>query len=68
MSKKKKILIYAHYYVPDTVSTGQILRELAEGMLDKFDITVAYLVTWVQLKKYIRHRNIIKKKSMVLRY
>ena len=32
---KKKLLIYAHYYIPDTASTGQILRELAEGMLDK---------------------------------
>ena len=38
--KKKKMLIYAHYYIPDTASTGQILRELAEGMLDKFDVTV----------------------------
>ena len=37
---KKKLLIYAHYYIPDTASTGQILRELAEGMLNKFDITV----------------------------
>ncbi len=26
---KKKLLIYAHYYIPDTASTGQILRELA---------------------------------------
>ena len=42
--KKKKLLIYAHYYVPDTASTGQILRELAEGMLDKFDITVICVV------------------------
>lgn len=41
---KKKLLIYAHYYVPDTASTGQILRELAEGMLDKFDITVICVV------------------------
>ena len=40
MLKKKNLLIYAHYYIPDTASTGQILRELAEGMLDKFDITV----------------------------
>ena len=30
---KKNLLIYAHYYIPDTASTGQILRELAEGML-----------------------------------
>lgn len=41
---KKKLLIYAHYYVPDTASTGQILRELAEGMSDKFDITVICVV------------------------
>lgn len=46
MSKveKKKLLIYAHYYIPDTASTGQILRELAEGMLDKFDVTVICVV------------------------
>lgn len=42
--EKKKLLIYAHYYTPDTASTGQILRELAEGMLDKFDITVICVV------------------------
>lgn len=41
---KKKLLIYAHYYIPDIASTGQILRELAEGMLDKFDITVICVV------------------------
>ena len=40
MPNKKNLLIYAHYYIPDTASTGQILRELAEGMLDKFNITV----------------------------
>lgn len=44
MVKKKKLLIYAHYYIPDTASTGQILRELAEGMLDTFDITVICVV------------------------
>lgn len=43
-SPKKKLLIYAHYYVPDVASTGQILRELAEGMLDTFDITVICVV------------------------
>lgn len=37
---KKRILIYAHYYVPDVASTGQILRELAEGLLNTFEITV----------------------------
>lgn len=41
---KKNLLIYAHYYVPDTASTGQILRELAEGMKDKFNITVICVV------------------------
>ena len=40
----KKLLIYAHYYIPDTASTGQILKELAEGMRDKFDITVICVV------------------------
>lgn len=44
MADKKKLLIYAHYYVPDTASTDQILRELAEGMLDTFDITVICVV------------------------
>ena len=46
---KKKMLIYAHYYIPDTASTGQILRELAEGMLDKFDITVICVVPSLSL-------------------
>lgn len=40
MADKKRLLIYAHYYVPDVAATGQILRELAEGMLDEFCITV----------------------------
>lgn len=43
-NKKKNLLIYAHYYIPDTASTGQIIRELAEGMLDKFNITVICVV------------------------
>ena len=42
--RKKNLLIYAHYYTPDTASTGQILRELAEGMLDRFHITVICVV------------------------
>lgn len=41
---KKKLLIYAHYYVPDVASTGQILRELAEGILETFDVTVICVV------------------------
>ncbi len=43
-SNKKKLLIYAHYYIPDVASTGQIIKELAEGMLDTFDITVICVV------------------------
>lgn len=44
MADRKKLLIYAHYYVPDVASTGQILRELAEGMLNEFSITVICVV------------------------
>ncbi len=44
MRMKKKILIYAHYYVPDTASTGQILQDLAEGLRDVFDVTVICVV------------------------
>ena len=61
---KKNLLIYAHYYIPDTASTGQIVRELAEGMLDKFNITVicvvpSYLGTVddeYRKKKYFREK------------
>ncbi|WP_097003398.1 glycosyltransferase family 4 protein [Lacrimispora amygdalina] len=41
---KKKLLIYAHYYIPDTASTGQILAELAEGLQDQFDVTVICVI------------------------
>lgn len=41
---KKKLLIYAHYYAPDVASTGQILKELAEGLLDEFEVTVICVV------------------------
>lgn len=44
VNKKRSLLIYAHYYVPDTASTGQILRELAEGLLDQFEVTVICVV------------------------
>ncbi|MCA9766894.1 MAG: glycosyltransferase family 4 protein [Carnobacterium sp.] len=37
---KGKLLVYAHYYYPDVASTGQILKELCEGMKNDFDITV----------------------------
>jgi glycosyltransferase involved in cell wall biosynthesis len=42
--KKKKLLVYAHYYYPDVASTGQILQELCEGMVETFDITVICVV------------------------
>ena len=38
--EKQKLLIYAHYYAPDVASTGQLLQDMAEGMLDVFDVTV----------------------------
>ncbi len=41
---KKHILIYAHYYVPDVASTGQILKELSEGLLSDFKVTVICVV------------------------
>lgn len=44
MDEKKKILFFAHYYAPDTASTGQILRDQAEGMVDEFDVTVICVV------------------------
>lgn len=44
MVEKRKILIFAHYYAPDTASTGQILKDQAEGMLDEFDVTVICVV------------------------
>ena len=43
MNKKKRLLVYAHYYYPDVASTGQILTELCKGMKDTFDITVFVL-------------------------
>lgn len=41
---KKKLLIFAHYYAPDTASTGQILKDQAEGMRDEFEVTVICVV------------------------
>lgn len=41
---KRRLLIYAHYYIPDVASTGQILSELAEGLLNSFDVTVICVV------------------------
>ena len=36
----KKLLVYAHYYYPDVASTGQILTELCESLVDTYDVTV----------------------------
>mgnify|MGYP000249581835 FL=1 len=44
MMPKKRVLIYAHYYAPDTASTGQILKDQAEGMLGEFSVTVICVV------------------------
>lgn len=44
MKKKKHLLVYAHYYYPDVASTGQILKELCEGLKENFDITVICVV------------------------
>lgn len=41
---KKHLLIYAHYYYPDVASTGQILTELAEGILNTFKVSVICVV------------------------
>lgn len=59
VAKKKRLLIYAHYYHPDVASTGQILKELAEGMLDTFDITVICVVPSYEgtiSEEYKRHK------------
>ncbi len=37
---KKNLLIYAHYYYPDVASTGQILTDLAQGLVKTFKVTV----------------------------
>lgn len=42
--EKKKMMIFAHYYAPDMASTGQLLKDQAEGMKDVFDITVICVV------------------------
>lgn len=42
--EKERLLIYAHYYYPDVASTGQLLKELAEGLKSDFDITIICVV------------------------
>ncbi|MDV5105559.1 hypothetical protein R2R32_02660 [Clostridium perfringens] len=60
-------MIYAHYYYPDVASTGQILAELSEGMLDAFDITVICVVPSYSGKIKEKYKKIeyIKKLIMV---
>lgn len=63
---KPHLLFYAHYYTPDTASTGQIIQDLAENMLDTFRVTVicvvpSYLGTiedkWKTQKYYFENIN-----------
>lgn len=64
--EKPHLLIYAHYYVGDQASTGMIIQDLAEGMLDTFRVTVicvvpSYLGTiedkWKTQKYYFENIN-----------
>ena len=41
---KKRLLIFAHYYAPDVASTGQIVQDIAEGIVDEFEVTVVCVV------------------------
>lgn len=43
-TSKPHLLIFAHYYAPDKASTGQLIQDLAEGMLDTFRVTVICVV------------------------
>ena len=43
-SEKKKLLIYAHYYIPDVASTAQLICDAAEGLSTQFDVTVICVV------------------------
>ncbi len=67
--EKKKLLIFAHYYPPDTASTGQLLKDLAEGLLDRFNVTVICAVPsyggtvapeYQAQKDYFEERNGVK--------
>ena len=40
MLVKKNLLIIAHYYYPDVASTGQILKDIAEGVNDTFNVSI----------------------------
>ncbi|SFH98408.1 Glycosyl transferases group 1 [Selenomonas ruminantium] len=61
---KRRVLIYAHYYAPDVASTGQILQDIAEGMLDDFEVTVICVVpsyTGVIHEKYKKRKYFFEK-------
>lgn len=69
MEERKKLLVYAHYYYPDVASTGQILKELCEGLKKNFDITVICVVpsytgkideNYKKVKYYFENINDIK--------
>ena len=40
MAVKKNLLIIAHYYYPDVASTGQILKDIADGVSDTFNVSI----------------------------
>ena len=44
MKEKQRLLVYVHYFVPDTAATGQLHKELLDGMKEHFDITVICVV------------------------
>ena len=50
---KKRILFFAHYYSPDTASTGQLLKDQAEGMLKEFvtRLQMLFLYQWMILSR-----------------
>ncbi|MBQ9436820.1 MAG: glycosyltransferase family 4 protein [Lachnospiraceae bacterium] len=56
---KPNLLIYGHYYPPDVAATGQLLKELAEGLLSDFNVSVICTVPSYTGKipaKYRRHK------------
>ena len=40
MAVRKNLLIIAHYYYPDVASTGQILKDIADGVSDTFNVSI----------------------------
>lgn len=57
MEYRKKMLVYAHYYYPDVASTGQILKELCEGLSSEFDITVICAVPSYSGNVELKYKN-----------